>query len=133
VSGQPRWRTAAVLGLFLAALAAAVWGWRLFAFLTDDAYIAFRTVHNHMAGYGWVWNPPPFRPVEGYTSFLWLVLLEAVWRLTGVEPPDSANVLSLGFGCATLLLAGWMVLRMRLPEPLARHRLASRIARGWRG
>jgi arabinofuranosyltransferase len=124
VSGQPRWRTAAVLGLFLAALAAAVWGWRLFAFLTDDAYIAFRTVHNHMAGHGWVWNPPPFRPVEGYTSFLWLVLLEGVWRLTGVAPPDSANLLSLAFGCATLLLAGWMVLRMRLPEPLARHRLA---------
>ena len=124
MSGHPQWRAAAVLGLFLAALAAAVWGWRLFAFLTDDAYIAFRTVHNHMAGHGWVWNPPPFRPVEGYTSFLWLVLLEAVWRLTGVEPPDSANVLSLGFGCATLLLAGWMVLRMRLPEPLERQRLA---------
>jgi arabinofuranosyltransferase len=123
MSGQSRWRAAAVLGLFLTALAAAVWGWRVFAFLTDDAYIAFRTVHNHMAGHGWVWNPPPFRPVEGYTSFLWVVLLEGVWRLTGVEPPDSANWLSLGFGCATLLLAGWMVLRMRLPESLARHRL----------
>jgi arabinofuranosyltransferase len=111
-----------VLAILLAALAAAVGGWRLFYFLTDDAYIAFRYAHNHMAGYGWVWNPPPFRPVEGYTSFLWVVLLEGVWRLTGVEPPRSANVLSLGFGCATLGLVACMVLRMRLPPSLDRRR-----------
>jgi arabinofuranosyltransferase len=122
VTGPPRGQRAAVLAVFLAALAAAVAGWRLFYFLTDDAYIAFRYAHNHMAGYGWVWNPPPFRPVEGYTSFLWVVLLEWVWRLTGVEPPESANVLSLGFGCATLGLVACMVLRMRLPAPLDRRR-----------
>jgi len=124
VQVHPQLRRAAVPALFVAAIAAAVWGWKLFFFLTDDAYIAFRYVHNHIAGYGLVWNPPPFRPVEGYTSFLWVVLLEGVWRVTGVEPPDSANRLSLAFGCATLVLAGLMVLRMRLPAPLARRRLA---------
>lgn len=108
--------------LVLLALAGAVWGWSLFRFLTDDAFIAFRYAHNSVEGHGWVWNPPPFRPVEGYTSFLWVVILSWVWRLFGVDPPTSANFLSLGFGCGTLLLAAAMVMRMRLPESWARCR-----------
>lgn len=70
-------------------------GWREFWFLTDDAFIAFRYVSNRMLGWGLVWNPPPFAPVEGYSSFLWVVLLEGVWRMTGVEPPAAANVMGL--------------------------------------
>ena len=50
-------------------------GWDLFYFLTDDAYIAFRYVANAHEGRGLVWNPAPFLPVEGYTSFLWVTLL----------------------------------------------------------
>jgi len=79
-------------------------GWRLFFFLTDDAFIAFRYVSNSMLGYGFVWNPPPFRPVEGYTSFLWVVLLRLVWSFTGVEPPVAANYLSLLCGYGTLFI-----------------------------
>ena len=82
----------AVVGLVFAVYI----GWRSFWFLTDDAFIAFRYVSNSILGHGWVWNPAPFQPVEGYTSFLWVVLLDGVWRATGVEPPDSANWLSLG-------------------------------------
>ena len=108
--------------LLLLALAGAVWGWTAFRFLTDDAFIAFRYVHNHVQGHGWVWNPPPFRPVEGYTSFLWVVILSWVWRLFGVDPPTSANFLSLGFGCGTLVLVAAMVMRMRLPGSWARFR-----------
>ena len=47
----------------LAALAATYHGWRLFWFFTDDAFIAFRYVSNAIAGYGYTWNPPPFRPI----------------------------------------------------------------------
>src|SRR5437867_12245459 len=54
-------------------------GFRLFWFMTDDAFIAFRYVSNHRLGRGFVWNPPPFLPVEGYTGWLWVVLLRAVW------------------------------------------------------
>ena len=70
-------------------------GWRVFWFLTDDAYIAFRYVSNRQLGHGYVWNAPPFLPVEGYTSFLWVAILDLVWSLTGVEPPRSANPLAL--------------------------------------
>ncbi|MEE8473870.1 MAG: hypothetical protein V3T01_00875 [Myxococcota bacterium] len=94
-------------------------GWRLFWFLTDDAFIAFRYASNSVLGYGLVWNPPPFRPVEGYTSFLWVRLLEGVWRLTGVDPTRTANWLSLAFGYATLALVARTLLRMRLSPAIA--------------
>jgi arabinofuranosyltransferase len=99
-------------------------GWRLFWFLTDDAFIAFRYVSNSRLGYGYVWNPPPFKPVEGYTSFLWVVLLDVIWRLTGVAPPDSSNVVALVFAAGTLLVTVAMVMRLRLGPALARYRLA---------
>lgn len=56
-----------------------------------------------------MWNPPPFLPVEGYTSFLWVVLLDGVWRLTGIEPPVSANWLSLACAYGSLAVAVLMV------------------------
>jgi len=113
------WRHAA---LAVAVAAAVFTGWRLLLFLTDDAYIAFRYASNHRLGLGLVWNPPPFRPVEGYTSWLWVVLLRIVWGLTGIAPPEAANVLSLLLGCGTLLLVYRLVTRMALPERLERHR-----------
>ena len=107
----------------LAAAAAVYFGWRLFWFLTDDAFIAFRYISNAHLGYGYVWNAPPFRPVEGYTSFLWVVLLDVVWRITGVEPPAAANNVTLLFTYLTLFLGGLMVLRMKLGERLEKFRL----------
>ena len=109
-----------VAALVMGTLAAAgLWyGWRLFWFLTDDAYIAFRYASNSMLGHGYVWNPPPFAPVEGYTSFLWIVLLEGIWRTLGWEPPESANVLSLIFSYLTLALGALLVLRMDLSDRL---------------
>jgi arabinofuranosyltransferase len=88
-------------------------GWRAFWFLTDDAYIAFRYSYNHMVGHGYVWNPAPFHPVEGYTSFLWVVLMEWIWRVTGVAPPDASNVVSLIFSFGSLLVGALMMFRLR--------------------
>ncbi|MCX7011633.1 MAG: hypothetical protein NTW86_03535 [Candidatus Sumerlaeota bacterium] len=112
-------------GLLLAlALAALVVGWKAFWFLTDDAFIAFRYVRNGRLGYGYVWNRPPFRPVEGYTSFLWVVLLDDVWRVFGVDPPHAANWISLAFAAGSLCLAAWMVARLRLGPESGRFRVA---------
>jgi arabinofuranosyltransferase len=97
-------------------------GWVNFWFQCDDAYIAFRYVSNSQQGWGYTWNPPPFRPVEGYTSFLWVVLLDLVWRTLGVEPPEAANWLALGFSAGSLALVVAMVLRLRLSPGLARYR-----------
>ena len=105
------------------ALLGSIGGWFVFYFLTDDAYITFRYVSNSLAGRGLVWNPAPFRPVEGYTSFLWAIVLRTVWSLTGIEPPESSSVISLFFGWGTLLLGYRFVMRMRLPAALAGDRL----------
>ena len=106
-----------------AAAAGALWvGWSAFWFQCDDAFIAFRYVSASQLGWGYTWTPPPFRPVEGYTSFLWVVLLDAVWRVLGVEPPQAANWLALLFSAASLALIVAMVLRLRLSPGLARWR-----------
>jgi arabinofuranosyltransferase len=106
-------RSTASLGLITAgALLGVFVGWRLFWFLTDDAFIAFRYASSSYLGNGYVWNPPPFRAVEGYTSFLWVFLLDVVWRFTGFEPPQSANWLSLIFAYLTLLVGAAAFLRI---------------------
>src|SRR5258708_34154712 len=97
-------------------------GWRAFWFLTDDAYIAFRYVSNSRLGYGYVWNAPPFKPVEGYTSFLWVVLMDIIWRGLGVQPPDSSNVVSLIFAAGTLVLTAAMALPPLLAAAVEAYR-----------
>ncbi len=86
------------------------YGWKLFWFLTDDAFIAFRYVSNSIMGHGYVWNPQPFIAVEGYTSFLWVILLDIVWRVTGKDPTESANIISLVFSYGTFFLSSWTVI-----------------------
>jgi len=98
-------------------------GWKVFWFLTDDAYIAYRYVSNSIEGYGYVWNPPPFLPVEGYTSFLWVVFLDVIWRVTGLEPPVVSNFLSFLFSCATLVLVSSMFMRLDWSLSLRKLRL----------
>ena len=91
-AGENTRRDAAWLaGIAIAAVAILSLGWSFFWFLCDDAYIAFRYVSNSQRGLGYVWNAPPFLPVEGYTSLLWLWLLDGVWSATGVPPPESAS------------------------------------------
>jgi arabinofuranosyltransferase len=119
---SPKNRIALVV-IALAAVAAVYCGWRLFWFLTDDAFIAFRYISNSRLGYGYVWNAPPFRPVEGYTSFLWVVLLDLIWRVGGVEPPKSANFVSLIFSYLTLITGALMVMKMNLRDDLRKHRI----------
>ena len=97
-------------------------GWSTFSFMTDDAFIAFRYISNSVAGHGWVWNAPPFRPVDGYTSLAWIVLLEGIWRATGIDPPRAANVVALVFAYGQLALCLGMLWRVRLTPALERVR-----------
>ncbi len=106
--------------LCLASLAYA--GYREHWFLTDDAFITFRYASNHLRGWGYTWNPPPFRPVEGYTSFLWLVLLEGVWRVLAIEPPESANPIGFLLGLGTLGVEMLTIVGLPLSARLRPHR-----------
>ncbi len=52
-----------------------------FYFVTDDAFITFRYARNLVQGLGPRYNPGPGVPVDGCSSFLWMLLCSAVERL----------------------------------------------------
>ena len=66
-----------LVGVFLAAFAALV---TRNAWLSDDAYITFRTVDNFIHGYGLTWNVA--ERVQTYTHPLWMFLLSAAYFFT---------------------------------------------------
>jgi len=107
---------------FLAALALLLAGVKATWFLCDDAFIAFRYIGNAHDGHGLVWNLPPFAPVEGYTSFLWVLVLYVTWSVTGIAPPQSANTIAVLCASLTLLLVARRLAILPLPEPCERWR-----------
>lgn len=66
----------------LAAAAVALFAVVMFrsAWLSDDAYITFRTVDNMIHGFGLTWNVA--ERVQAYTHPLWMFLVAAVYALT---------------------------------------------------
>ncbi|UCF35025.1 MAG: hypothetical protein JSV78_06900 [Phycisphaerales bacterium] len=67
--------------------------------LVDDAFISFRYARNWVDGVGLVFNPGEH--VEGYTNFLWVVLL-AGGMTVGLAPTFLSQLLSLIFYAGTL-------------------------------
>src|SRR5579884_1934594 len=60
--------------LALLVVCGSLYAWQL-RWLADDAYIPFRYAYNWVHGQGIVWNPG--ERVEGYTSFLWVLMAAA--------------------------------------------------------
>jgi hypothetical protein len=86
---------ALALGACLVALA---WTNR---FVQDDAFISFRYARNLADGLGLVWNPG--ERVEGYTNFLWTLLVAAGMKL-GAEPVAFTQAAGLVlFACSLFL------------------------------
>ena len=91
-------------------------------FLTDDAFISFRYVRNLLEGHGLVFNPGEY--VEGYTNFLWILELAALWGLFGLRPEQAAPWLSVAYTVGTLAALWWW-----LPVPL--HAMTGASSPGW--
>ena len=79
-------------------------------FLCDDAFISFRYARNLVEGRGLVFNPGEY--VEGYTNFLWLLEVAAIWRLFDIPPEQSARYLSVAYTLGTVAAMLWWVRRM---------------------
>ena len=79
-------------------------------FVTDDAFISFRYARNLLEGNGLVWNPG--ERVEGYSNFLWVLELAAIWAATGIPPEDVVWWLSAAFTVATLAAMAWWTWRL---------------------
>lgn len=92
--------------LLLAALAALLLHARVYAFLCDDAFISFRYAKHLAEGHGLVFNPG-FERVEGYTNFLWVLILAAGGRLLGMKPEELANPLLVLATVGLFALVAW--------------------------
>lgn len=68
--------------------------------VVDDAYIGFRYSRNFARGHGLVYNLG--ERVEGYTNFLWVVLLSLFSR-AGMDIPKTSIVLGMGLSLLCLL------------------------------
>ena len=91
---------------FYLILAALILLWRILEFnlpdiLLDDAFISFRYAQNLANGLGMVFNSG--ERVEGYTNFLWVVIL-ASFRLMGLNMITASKVLAVFATFGTLIL-----------------------------
>lgn len=97
------------LGLLLPAFVLSLNMARIWSFTIDDAYISYRYARNLARGLGLVYNAG--ERIEGYTNFLWTVILALFVKL-GVDPDVAAKV--LGGAAAQGALVATYVLANRL-------------------
>ena len=93
-----------------------------YAFTANDAFISFRYVSNAVKGWGYTFNPPPFEPVSGFTSFLWLTILHGLWK-TGLMPPQGADLATFLFSMGQVLLCFCFMRRMNIQSNIQRKSL----------
>jgi arabinofuranosyltransferase len=74
------------------------------AWLSDDAYITFRTVDNFINGYGLTWNPG--ERVQAYTHPLWMFLVSAVYFFSR-EIYFTSLFLSIVVSLLTVSILAW--------------------------
>ncbi len=82
-------------------------------FMEDDAFISFRYADNFIHGNGLVWNPG--ERVEGYTNFLWTMVI-SFCMLAGWDPAVSSQIIGLCFFVVSLVsmyFLGTMIFRSR--------------------
>jgi hypothetical protein len=83
-----------------------IWNAMSLSFTQDDAFISYRYVRNFLGGIGLVYNPG--EQVEGYTNFLFIVLMALVGAFGGNYIAFS-KVLGIASGVAILLISYlWM-------------------------
>ena len=87
------------------------------AWVSDDAYITFRTIDNFVHGYGLRWNID--ERVQSYTHPLWMFVIAVIYRLSG-EPYFTSIGVSIAFsmGAAFVLVShiatGWRAMSLAL-------------------
>lgn len=82
----------------------------LFATVTEDALVTFRYAQNIADGNGPVFNPG--ERVEGYTNFLWLVLIALPRAAFGADVPTVAVVFGVLAALGCVLLSCFLVNRI---------------------
>jgi arabinofuranosyltransferase len=96
-------KAVAVYALGLCTLIAYIWHALAVNYIIDDAFITFRYVKNFVHGHGLVFNVG--ERVEGYTNFLWAMLLSVFnWLSPNIDLLPVAQALGILFGIATIVM-----------------------------
>lgn len=112
---RSRREQAVLLATFLACIALAYSN----RFIQDDAFISFRYALNLVQGHGLVWNPG--ERVEGYTNFLWTLIM-ALPLLAGYDPVGFSQ------GLGVILFAGTLATTYALAVRLLEDRQTALLA-----
>ncbi len=80
-------------------------------FVIDDSYITFRYAQNLAGGGAISYNANDAQPVEGYTSFLWM-LISAGAIAVGADPLAVVRLFSIAAGVGALLLIRMLAFRL---------------------
>jgi len=122
MASRPYWEAGLLTGLILAAMAGAAahyyfgfshWSRIGHAWGADDAYISYRYAENLANGQGLVFNPG--ERVEGYSNFLYVVLIAALLKLTAMDAYSLSFLANMACFAATLLLFAWYAGRTSPP------------------
>jgi arabinofuranosyltransferase len=81
------------------------------AFVTDDAFISFRYARNLVERHELTWNPGMSKPTEGYSNFLWTLIMAAAIE-AGIDPVRASEILGLLFALGTLLVTYGLAARL---------------------
>jgi hypothetical protein len=101
-------RVAALLALLPVAWAVTVGAFHDRHFAVDDSFISYRFARNLADGFGLSWNPGS-PPCEGYTNFLYVVVVAAFVRM-GVPAPSAGLAVGIASSLALLVVA-WRLVR----------------------
>lgn len=103
-------RTAIFLGVAIISLTLGILHASSLSFVNDDAFISFRYAKNFVRGLGLVYNVG--ERVEGFTNFLWTMLMALGIRL-GIDPVNFSTNIGILFHASTLALFGFLSWRLR--------------------
>ncbi|MBX3228451.1 MAG: hypothetical protein KIT84_07350 [Labilithrix sp.] len=108
--GTERARTYLAAALCAAVVVVFLWHIRLFDTVADDAFITFRYSQNLARGRGAVWNAG--ERVEGYSNFLWMVLLAVAHLVARADVTPAARLLSALCAAGTVVALFALVARV---------------------
>lgn len=102
-SKKNQWKELIILiSLGISLIIVALYNYYLQPWTLDDAFITFRYAENFVEGKGIVYNEGEY--VEGYTCFLWLILLAGLKKI-GLDLLLASKVLGILFTFLTIFLA----------------------------
>ena len=122
--GLERWPVLAMLLIAVCAAGLLIHA-RSYDYVVDDAYISMRYARNLTEGHGLVFNPG--ERVEGYTNFLWVIVIALGIKL-GADPVGLAKALCFGFAVLSMLTVYYYCGKVYLRRPWERLFPAALIA-----